>query len=80
MAYQYQEYPRRLYKYGCLPCSVENDEQKAAKLAEGWSLSHDLSVPEPEPAPPVVTEPAPEYDRDREPDAASPRRKKGRTH
>lgn len=47
--YVYKEYPRRLHQYGGAVCSVTTDEEKAAKLAEGWSL-----VPVLEPPVPVV--------------------------
>lgn len=78
MAYQYQEYPRRLYKHGCLPCSVDSDEAKAAKLAEGWVEDHGAAVA-PADDRPTLTAPAAE---DAVADVVETvrGRKKGRTH
>ena len=61
MAYQYQEYPRHLYKGGLVK-QVTSDEQKAAALADGWRLSPSDPIVGPSHAgslgmPPVEPEP-----------------------
>jgi hypothetical protein len=56
MAYEYREYPRILYKDGA-SVIVKSDEEKAAKLADGWSLSETAPLtPEP---PAVPDDPVP---------------------
>lgn len=51
MANEYQEYPRTLYRGVGVSTIVHSDEEKAAKLAEGWQLTEHAS-PAPEPAEP----------------------------
>ena len=48
MAYQYQEYPRHLYKFGGLVNIVHSDEEKAIALAAGWALQPVTVQPESE--------------------------------
>lgn len=50
MAYQYQEFPRWLYRFGEQPKSVGTEAERDAALAEGWSLT---VVTEP----PAITDP-----------------------
>lgn len=38
------EYPRHLHKAGGVFCVVESDEERDAKVEEGWSLQPVLAV------------------------------------
>lgn len=49
----YQEYPRHLHKAERQYCVVQNDDEKALALAEGWLLAppppEPVADPDPEP-------------------------------
>lgn len=48
--YVHQEYPRRMYRWDCIPCSVGSDDARAAKEAEGWSIDQVFAPPVEPPA------------------------------
>ncbi len=56
MAYEYQEYPRLLYKGVGVSCVVRSESEKKAQLADGWTLT-EAEWSEPKAETPVEDKP-----------------------
>lgn len=57
------EYPRCLHRPDGSTCLVDNDEERDAKLAEGWNLRPG-EAPAPVAPPTASTDPAPEFNQE----------------
>lgn len=74
MTFVHVEYPRMLHRPDGATCIVTNDEDRAAKLADGWNLRPG-EPPPPVETPVVSSDPAPEFNSEPPSEPSAPTRR-----